>query len=400
MPIRVRNLVLQGSKNIRSFQRMTSKSCKKPCNLSQICNPQSGRCVLKSGKIGQLLNLKKSRSRDKSSSKLSAKPQVKRTKRPEKESRKIPKVDEPMEARKKSSPERKSMPVTITGQKIEIPIIRLIDPVNPLLPFPGKKQVISFKVSKDFLSDYNTSNLTEFLDNNRRYLEGCSMRQKLILSGYTQGGDELVNMYLLKDFQNLRQYIFNSWRSGGNLVNYMFNPMYYQLRELGGPENVHSMQSWLQGLEDEVLVKMIMSSIEKYIGELTRIFDKSPKLTKPIVVYRGTKSEYYKDKSDIFHNTTFMSTSLSPKVALVFINTLYRCCFKEIHLVPGAKAIFLESLTQQPKEVEVLLPPGTKFRIKEIIKDITQIPQNLEELQLFQSFEGENAKVAVLRQIV
>jgi hypothetical protein len=50
--------------------------------------------------------------------------------------------------------------------------------------------------------------------------------------------------------------------------------------------------------------------------------------------------------------------------------------------------------------VEVLLPPGTKFRITEIIKDITQIPQNMEELQLFQNFEGENAKVAVLQQIV
>lgn len=399
---------------------MASRNCKKLCNLSRICNPQSGRCVLKSGKIGQLLKLKKfrskskpksrskskpksklrSRSRDKSGARLSAKSQAKQSNLPEKESRKISKVNEPIEAHKKSSSERKSMPVTITGQKIEIPIIKLIEPVDPLLPFPGKKQVISFKVSKSFLADYNTSNLTEFLDNNRRYLEGCSMRQKLILSGYTRGGDELVNMYLLKDFQDLRQYIFNHWRSGGNLVDYMFNPMYYQLRELGGPENVHSMQYWLERLEDEVLVKTIMSAIEKYIGELTRIFDKSPKLTKPIIVYRGTKSEYYKDKSDIFHNTTFMSTSLSPKIALGFINTLYRCCFKEIHLVPGAKAIFLEPLTQQPKEVEVLLPPGTKFRITEIIKDITQIPQNMEELQLFQNFEGENAKVAVLHQIV
>lgn len=52
---------------------MSSKDCKKKCDPLKICNPQSGRCVLKSGKLGQLLTPKKSRSRDKSSSKISSK---------------------------------------------------------------------------------------------------------------------------------------------------------------------------------------------------------------------------------------------------------------------------------------------------------------------------------------
>lgn len=30
-----------------------SKSCKKQCNVAQVCNPGSGRCVLKAGKIGR-----------------------------------------------------------------------------------------------------------------------------------------------------------------------------------------------------------------------------------------------------------------------------------------------------------------------------------------------------------
>lgn len=43
---------------------MSGKQCKKPCLSREICNPRSGRCVLKNGKIGKQLKLK---SRDKSS---------------------------------------------------------------------------------------------------------------------------------------------------------------------------------------------------------------------------------------------------------------------------------------------------------------------------------------------
>jgi hypothetical protein len=50
------------NKSPHKKSRSLSKSaCKKPCKADQICNPSSGRCVLRSGKIGKsLIALKKS----------------------------------------------------------------------------------------------------------------------------------------------------------------------------------------------------------------------------------------------------------------------------------------------------------------------------------------------------
>ena len=92
---------------------------------------------------------------------------------------------------------------------------------------------------------------------------------------------------------------------------------------------------------------IIEECIEKYIIELTDIFNKAPKLNKEMNVFRGTKTFYYgTDKSDVFVTGDFTSASISPKAAIEF--TQGDCCFTQMRLKKGMKVIFMEPVTQHP----------------------------------------------------
>lgn len=381
-------LVLPEIKHCVCIVIMLSKACKKPCGPQKICNPASGRCVLKSGKLGRLLKSKKSRSK----SKLYKRRSKSRT-------AKIPAKIEPVLVPAQENLIKRLPPVVISGNDIIIPVIRLANPVDIFRP-PGigSSSMLSFKVSKNLLDRYSIPNLTGFLNNNQVYLEGLSSRQRIVLSGYTSKGDELVNMYMKNETKDLEEYILTYW--GGWNVDYTRNPLYYQLRDLGCPENAHAACFWTLQKDPSLLIKTFMSAIKSYISELTEIFNKSPKLTSPITVFRGVKNTYYKTtNSDIFQNKDFMSTTLSPKVALRFMNSASNCCFKQINLIPGARAIFIEPLSRHPEEFEILLPPGNRFVISEIEMNLTQKAQGLDEMRLLSELMLNHAKVSILQQV-
>lgn len=369
---------------------MPSKACKKPCGPQKICNPASGRCVLKSGKLGQLLKSKKSRSKSRSHKRRSKSRTVKV---------KVPMKIEPVLVPVQENFIKRLPPVMISGNDIIIPVIRLANPADMFQPPPGVGvSMLSFKVSTNLLDRYSIPNLTEFLNNSQVYLEGLSSRQRIVLSGYTSKGDELVNMYMKNETKQLEEYILTYW--GGWNVDYTHNPFYYQLRDLGCPENAHAACFWKFQKGPSLLIKTFMSAIKSYISELTEIFNKSPKLTSPITVFKGVKNTYYKTtNSGIFQNRDFMSTTLSPKVALRFMNSASNCCFKQINLIPGARAIFMEPLSQHPEEFEILLPPGNKFTISEIEMNLNQKAQGLDETRLLSGLILDHTKVSILQQV-
>lgn len=340
---------------------MPSKPCKKPCGAQKVCNPTSGRCILRSGKLGQSLKFhsksnKPSKHRSKSKSHKRSKSRVKKdTKSRSRKNEFIPVIIKQEHVRKLSS-------ATITRNNVKMSIMSMINFINPFSITKPELWKASFKVPKSLLNSYNASNLTEFLNNNQTYLDRLSMRERINLYGYTKAGDQLVNMYLRNDIQALEQYIISNWG------NYQHIPIYYQLRDRGAPEDVNEMHSWLRIKDTSSLIKIFISAIKSYIDELVKIFNNSPALTRPITVFRGVKTAYYKtDNSNIFHNKEFMSASLDPDIALTFTDSTAGCCFKQINLIPGAKAIFIAPLSQEPNELEVLLPPGNKFIVSEKI---------------------------------
>ena len=101
------------------------------------------------------------------------------------------------------------------------------------------------------------------------------------------------------------------------------------------------------------------------IMRIDTLFSFVDPLTEPITLYRGVGREAYTTKEDY----GFISTSYDIEEALVFTN-IYEgkrvgerrtCCLIVINVPVGTRCIFLEEISYNPTEKEVLLPRNGKF---------------------------------------
>lgn len=272
------------------------------------------------------------------------------------------------------------IPIEKTIKQITIPIIPIIDRKKPIDTPLDEYNIAPITVEFEFfhnnfgesygsLFDYKGLKLDKtFLSRNQKFLSSLTMRERIILSGYTFQGDRFTNLYLRKD-PSLDTYI-SEWVPDNNKF---LNPLYYQLldnieefkkdKEYKG-YNFHSeLNEWIKkNKKNKEFVPLIQRCIKQYTEELLGIFSKAPVLKEETVVFRGSKTYYYKkSNSDIYTNVEFMSTTLSPISALEFIEG--DCCFNIIHLTPETKVIFMEPVTQTEGEMEIIISPNTNFKI-------------------------------------
>jgi hypothetical protein len=80
-----------------------SKACKQKCDIDKICNPDTGRCVTKSGKIGKTLLAKKKSDSPKPTKKKTSPPKVSKKKSPETKVKEMLKKGKTVEKSKRSS---------------------------------------------------------------------------------------------------------------------------------------------------------------------------------------------------------------------------------------------------------------------------------------------------------
>jgi len=107
---------------------------------------------------------------------------------------------------------------------------------------------------------------------------------------------------------------------------------------------------------------------KKDIMLIDKLFSRADPITEPITLYRGVGREAYTTKQDY----AFISASCEIETAVVFTN-LYNlelekkkgerrtCCLIEINVPVGTRCIFLEEISLNPGEKEVLLPRNGKF---------------------------------------
>jgi hypothetical protein len=280
-----------------------------------------------------------------------------------------------------------------THQIISIPINYLIDDhkADRILSENKSKYsepvILDFKFDTDNLGrgingfvenyDFRTTDM-KFFQRNKEFLESLTVRELVVLSGYTHNGDKLVNI-LLRGDSGLKPYIDSIWPMDfknpkrRNLI-----PIYFQLLDVISKEdNPKPVLDWMKTHDrNDDFYKIIEECINKYILELQAIFAKVPKLEKEMIAFRGTKTFYYgTDKSDVFINGDFTSASISPNIALSF--TTDDCCFTQMKLKPGMRVIFIEPVTQHRTELEILIAPGHKFKIlKNKVKKLLSIPSS------------------------
>ena len=278
-----------------------------------------------------------------------------------------------------------------TTLKVTIPIIRILPTkFHPMLfdnPVDPSKDIINFEVItdnykggfgeavKDKVYEFDTDWAYKCMS----YMSSLSLRDKFTVYGYTYNGDQMAHKFLMGNMLAFNEYLEEHIYQENN-YNEVFFPLFYQCMDILNVSNVS------EGIYNKFVSDMpkytysfYTDAVKLYIDDLNRIIQNSPPMTKSSVLYRGSKDKYYyKDTSQKeYVNNTFMSTSYNIKVAFeLFAGN--DCCVKKIIATPGTKALFIESLTSNPDEFEVLLGLNNTFKIVE------------DEVKHFTSYNREN----------
>ena len=129
---------------------------------------------------------------------------------------------------------------------------------------------------------------------------------------------------------------------------------------------------------------------EIYMNKCVDVLDQSIRLYSlpcSLTVYRGTSSAFFYANSyindDSFTNSTFLSTTIDNEIASHFCNKYEDGILLKINLPVNYKALWVNPLSLNRGEKEILIPRDSKFKIKSIkrVKDynkytmITAVPK-------------------------
>jgi predicted nucleic acid-binding Zn finger protein len=113
--------------------------------------------------------------------------------------------------------------------------------------------------------------------------------------------------------------------------------------------------------------KNILQYIEKYIDEFKNIIVNSPKLTRPIKVFRGIQNNKYllesvkiNNGNEYIINDNFISTSFYLESATYFMKN--RCCLLDLTLDTSTPCLLTAHISRCGTEYEITLAPDTIMR--------------------------------------
>jgi len=227
----------------------------------------------------------------------------------------------------------------------------------------------------------------------RDYFKSLSSKEKFVVFGYVTNASNAVNGYLLsannvtrQDFLSLRLYLDPTlfYAQAVDVLqtridNGTLNVSSDEEMELKRPYSF-SLAKWTYSysskLSDIIRKYSIEFSkadakymIEDFIATLFQILERAPKLTSPLVVYRGF--EKGSERSVLPTDTElkfFTSTSTSPRIAQKFTKDLpdtnQTCCLAVFYLPVGYPAFLLDPtwIGHELDEKEVILNLGTHIK--------------------------------------
>jgi len=233
--------------------------------------------------------------------------------------------------------------------------------------------------NKKFVNNLNSSlninDIQNMIDLQSEFIDSLSMEDLYNLKYYTYYGDTILNAYIQKKFNvdDVELHVKPSRSDKGVFDPYIV--FFNQFRKVFQEKH----------MSDEELTKYILENytsfsfdiyekvIKMYVSDLIAIFQKAPTNKTEFYVYRGFYDNYLSKGSSIrfngnlnikngeIFNKRFMSTSLFPKVATGF--TKKNGYIQRIKIKEGAKFLFLELITLNSSEYEILLPIFSKFFI-------------------------------------
>ena len=239
---------------------------------------------------------------------------------------------------------------------------------------------------KNFFNNDNQQAITEFIQQQKNFIQGLGIREKRIIQDYTNDKSfSFYNKYKSSAPSNDAWYNYNKDFGDAfyiqvfelRLQTIIDNKNYYEW--INGDRKNERAQSNINLSKDQWV-----QVLNKFMMDLDAIIMKAPSVKKPIYCYRGVTSHYIKGGEDadtsIFHsmedirnNTThkmksFVSTRLSSfsldfNVSKDFLSnstnddrSLYR-----ITILPLCKVLFVAQLSVFSNEVEIIAPSKSIF---------------------------------------
>lgn len=145
----------------------------------------------------------------------------------------------------------------------------------------------------------------------------------------------------------------------------------------------------------------LTSSQKLHLKHIDLAFESCPPLTLPIIVYRGLKLDNPETYSN--YDRAFVSTTRDYNVTSEFRNA--RCCVLQITISPGSKVLFIEEISENPSEKEVLLNRNGKFivtgtAIKNNMKIIFVTYTPMGSIPVKNDTEVKNAEVSMDQKLI
>jgi hypothetical protein len=235
-------------------------------------------------------------------------------------------------------------------------------------------------------------NLNKIIENNDIFLLSLDKDEIDTIRYYTYYGDTLINQFIkglfsiewlkdtYNDYEEETPFIL---KDENNNKLFIFNKQIYEYYKTDD----WKYENLLKKTNKEIFLKYY--SIKdynpifiSYIKDLMKIFNKAPKLTSKLIVYRGIKDDYHvlNKKEDIFVNKLFSSTTFLFDVAYRYLDKK-KGIMQRITIDKGIPILFLEGITLNTGEYEILLPINTYYIIENpVIKTIPIYPSSLKNI--------------------
>lgn len=195
----------------------------------------------------------------------------------------------------------------------------------------------------------------EWIQKQMDYIQQLSDRQKHIAYSYTNYGDELMNNFLRGSLtQHTMESILHRAKNGGE------NPLLFQHQDKTGKTEM-----------DTEYFQNSLEYVSQFIDEFKEIIKKSPKLTRPIKVFRGLSNGQFivdgikrnNNNKEYFINREFISSSIFLPSASQFIHPTIDCCLLEMTIDASVNCLFTAFLSRRRGEFEITIEPDTCMNI-------------------------------------
>jgi len=236
--------------------------------------------------------------------------------------------------------------------------------------------------------------LNNIIENNDIFLESLNKDEIDTLRYYTYYGDTIIKQFLkglftiewlnntYNDYEEETPFILKD--NEQNKI-FIFNKQIYEYFKTDD----WKYDNLLKNTNEEIFIKYHSIKLEdynaifkSYIKDLMILFNKAPKLKSRLVVYRGIKNDdpILNKKEDIYVNKLFSSTTFLFDVAYKFLDKKKGILLR-ITIDIGIPVIFLEGITLNTGEYEILLPINTYYIIENPpIKSISVYPSPLKDV--------------------